>query len=107
MGKPLTVDLPHTLGLEEARNRIQGGIGKLKDHIPGGTAEVRHSWDGNRMNLVVTAMGQDVSAHIDVEETVVRVEMLLPAMLSFFGKQVEGYLKSKGTQMLEDKSKKS
>lgn len=106
MNKPLTVDLPHQLGAAEARNRIQGGIGQLKDHIPGGAAEVRSSWEGDRMNLVVQAMGQEVSAHIDVEETVVRVEMLLPPMLSFFGKHIQGYIAGKGGQMLEDKSKK-
>jgi hypothetical protein len=106
MNQPLTIDLPHKLGAEEAKRRMQDGIGHLKDHIPGGAAEVRSSWQGDRMNLAVQAMGQEVSAHIDVEETVVRVEMLLPPMLSFFGKQIEGYLRNKGGQMLEDKSKK-
>lgn len=106
MNKPLTVDLPHKLGAEEAKRRMQGSIGKLKDHIPGGSAEVRSSWEGDRMNLLVQAMGQEVSANIDVRETVVRVEVMLPAMLSFFGKQIQGYLESKGGQLLEDKSGK-
>ena len=105
MSSPISVDLPHSLGIEEARRRIAGGIGRLKDHIPGGTAEVRHSWDGDRMNLFVQAMGQEVSAHIDVHETVVRVEVLLPGMLGFFGKQIEGLLRKQGSVLLEDKSK--
>lgn len=107
MSSPITVDLPHNLGAEEAKRRMQGGIGKLKDHIPGGAAEVRSGWEGDRMNLLVQAMGQEVNAKIDVHETLVRVEVVLPPMLSFFGKQIEGLLKSKGGQMLEDKSKKS
>ena len=107
MSKPMVVDLPHSLGKEEARKRMQGGIGGLKDHIPGGSAEVRSSWEGDRMNLVVQAMGQEVSGKIDVFDKVVRVELMLPGMLSFFGSRIEGYLKSKGSQMLEDKSKKS
>ena len=106
MTKPLTVDLPHKLGAEEAKRRMQGSIGKLKDHIPGGSAEVVSSWEGDRMNLAVQAMGQEVSAKIDVHETIVRVEVMLPGMLGFFGKQIEGYLKSKGGQLLEDKSKR-
>lgn len=84
---------------------MQGSMGQLKDHIPGGAAEVRSSWEGDRMNLIVQAMGQEVTAKIDVEEKVVRVEMMLPPMLSFFGRQIEGYLKGKGGQLLEDKSK--
>ena len=38
MNKPIKIDLPHQLGAEEAKRRMQGGIGKLKDHIPGGGA---------------------------------------------------------------------
>ena len=105
MNKPLTVDLPHSLGIEEARRRMEAGMGKLTDHIPGGNADVRSGWEGNRMHLTVKAMGQEVSANIDVFETIVRVEVMLPAMLSFFGNQIQGYLKSVGGQLLEDKSK--
>ena len=105
MTKPLVVDLPHSLGVEEARRRMEGSMDKLKDHIPGGNADVRSGWEGNRMHLDVKAMGQEVSCKIDVMETVVRVEVMLPGMLSFFGSQIQGYLKSVGGQLLEDKSK--
>lgn len=105
MASPLIVDLPHNLGKEEARARIAGGMHKLADHIPGG-ADVRSGWEGDRLNLAVTAMGQEVSAKINVMEKVVRVEVMLPGMLAFFGSRIEGYLKSKGAQLLEDKSGK-
>jgi hypothetical protein len=103
MAQPLVVDLPHRLGAEEAQRRIAGGIGKLKDQIPGG-AEVESSWAGNRLNLAVQAMNQQVTAHIDVHEATVRVELLLPAALAFFGKPIEALLRRKGGDMLEDKS---
>ena len=103
MAQPLVVDLPHRLGAEEARRRIAGGIGKLADHLPAG-AKVDSDWTGNRLNLRVSAMAQDVTAHIDVLETTVRVELLLPGALSFFGKPIEALLRRKGTEMLEDRS---
>ena len=105
MSSPISVDLPHSLGAEEARRRIAGGIGRLKDHIPGG-AEVRSNWEGDRMNLSVQAMGQEVNAQIDVRETLVRVEVVLPGMLGFFGKQIEGLLRKQGSILLEDKRKR-
>ncbi len=105
MNKPIVVDLPHRLGAEEAKRRMQGGIGKLTDHIPGG-GQVQSSWEGNRMNLRVQAMGQEVSGKLDVEETKVRVELMLPAFFSLFSGKIEGLLKSRGAEMLEDKSKK-
>jgi hypothetical protein len=106
MDRPISIDLPHQLGAAEARRRIQSGIGRLKDHIPGGAAEVASSWSGDRMNLKVVALAQEVSAQIDVQERLVRLEVLLPPALAFFGRQIEGVLRRQGAAMLEDKSKK-
>ena len=105
MNKPIVIDLPHKIGAEEAKRRMKNGIGKLKDHLPGG-GEVQSGWEGDRMNLRVKAMGQEVSGHIDVHETKVHVELMLPAMLALFAGQVEGLLRGKGAEMLEDKSGK-
>ena len=105
MTTPIKVDLPHRLGAQEAKRRLQNGIGSLKDHIPGGAAEVSATWRDDRMNLLVSAMGQDVRATVDVEETKVRLEVQLPPMLSFLATPIEALLKRKGTELLEDKSK--
>lgn len=104
MTQPIKIDLPHRLGAEEAKRRMQGSIGQLKDHIPGGNADVHSRWDGDRMYLMVRAMGQEVSGHIDVEETKVRLELMLPGLLGMFASKIEGLLRRKGTDLLEDKS---
>ena len=106
MTKPLVVDLPHSLGAEEAKRRIAGGIGRLPDHIPGGAAEIQSRWEGDRLNLLVKAMGQSVDSRIDVQERIVRVEMVLPLFLSAFAGKIEGFLRQRGTDLLEDKSNK-
>jgi hypothetical protein len=105
MHPPIQVDLPHRLGAQEAKRRIQNGIGSLKDHIPGGSAEVSSSWSGDRMNLAVKAMGQEVSARIDVEESKVRLEVVLPPMLGFLAKPIAALVRKQGAELLEDKSK--
>ena len=104
MTTPIQVDLPHNLGAAEAKRRIEGGTDRLKDFIPGGSAEVRSAWTGDRLGLQVTAMGQEVNAQIDVRETFVRVELLLPPGLEFFTKPIEAALRRKGSDMLEDRS---
>jgi hypothetical protein len=105
MNKPIVIDLPHRLGAEEAKARMQRGAGKLKDHIPGGNAQVESSWQGNRMNLHVQALGQTISGHIDVHDTKVTLELMLPAMLAMFAGPIEAMLRSRGNDMLEDKRK--
>ena len=106
MTTPIQVDLPHQLGAAEAKRRIDGGIGKLKDFIPGGGAEVRSAWTDDRLGLQVTAMGQEVNAQLDVRDTYVRVELLLPPALAFFGPIIESALRAKGGDLLEDKRKR-
>ena len=102
---PVSVDLPHSLGAEEAKRRIAANIDKLTGFIPGG-ADVRHAWTGDRLGLQVAAMGQEVNAQIDVRETLVHLEVLLPPALAFFGKAIEAALKRKGADLLEDRSKR-
>ena len=102
MSGPITVDLPHSLGAEEAKRRIAANIGGLTSHLPAG-ADVASAWEGDRLKLDVGAMGQQVSAGIDVQERLVRVTVLLPPALAFFGKAVEAGLKKTGPALLEKK----
>lgn len=83
MPVPATVlDIPHTLGREEARRRIRARIGELPSHIPGGAAQVRSSWPSeDRLLVDVTALGQAVAAAIDVDDRVIRVRLDLPPIL--------------------------
>jgi hypothetical protein len=103
MTQPMIVDLPHSLGQAEAKRRIAGGIGRITDHLPPG-AQISHGWTGDRLDLRIQAMGQEVTARIDVQESIVRLEVQLPAFLSFFGSKIEKLIRTKGSELLEDKS---
>ena len=105
MTQPIIIDLPHSLGAQEAKRRMQDGIHKLQDHIPGGAA-VQSSWSGDRLNLRIGAMGQEVDARLDVEESRIHLEVQLPPMLSFLAKPIEAILRRQGAELLEDKSRK-
>jgi len=102
MSQPIQVDLPHKLGKEEARRRIAGNVHKLKDHIPGGAAQVDSSWSGDQLKLDISAMGQTVEALIGVDDTVVHCRVLLPGMLGMFAGPIEAMLQKKGNILLED-----
>jgi putative polyhydroxyalkanoate system protein len=101
MSQPIEVDLPHQLGKDEARRRIANNVHKLEQHIPGG-AQVQSNWSGDRLNLDVAAMGQSVTATIDVMETKVRLKVVLPPMLGMFSGLIQGALQTKGSVLLED-----
>ena len=104
MTQPIDVDLPHNLGKEEARRRIASNIHKLQEHIPGGAQEPS-GWSGDQLNLDVAAMGQAVTATIDVMESKVHLKVLLPGMLGMFGGVIQAALQKKGGALLEDHTK--
>lgn len=103
---PVTVDVPHRLGRAKARERMKARVGDLAGHIPGGMADVSSSWPSeDQMRLDIKALGQEVSARLEVQDSLVRVHLVLPAMLGFFEGAISSAVKEGGTRLLEDKSK--
>ena len=100
MAEPVTVDIPHKLGLEGARSRIAGGIGKLADVIPGGGA-VEQRWEGNTLHFSVSALGQKVGCRLDVMDTKVHAELDLPPMLAMFAGKIRDKLLGGATKLLK------
>lgn len=103
MNAPVQVELPHKLGAAEAKRRIERNFGKLAQHLPGG-ANVTERWQGDRLQLEIAALGQEISAAIDVEERLVRVSVTLPPALTFFRRAIEAGLRNSGSAMLEDRA---
>jgi len=97
---PLSVDIPHQLGKEAARERLAANAHKLARHVPGGMAEVTTGWDGDRMTITVVALGQTVTAHADVGEDVVHAEIMLPFLLSMFEAPIAAALRDEGPKLL-------
>ena len=104
MTQPIDVDLPHSLGKDEARRRIANNIHKLEQHIPGG-AQVQSGWTGDQLNLNIAAMGEAVNATIEVMDSKVHLRVLLPGMLGMFSGMIQAALQKKGSVLLEDHHK--
>lgn len=103
MTSPISFDLPHRLGAEEAKRRISGNMSGLASKLPAG-AEVGSAWEGDRLTLDIGLMGQRVESAIDVREALIHVTVSLPPALAFFGKAIEAGLKRGAPAMLEDRS---
>ena len=97
----MQVPIPHRLGREEARNRLRANSHKMGDSFPGGMAQVETSWPSeDRMALSITALGQAVVGHIDVEESQVVLTVDLPPALGFIEPIVAGAIRQGGQKML-------
>jgi len=102
---PVTIDVPHRLGRDAARDRMKARIGELAGHLPGGMAEVSSSWpEPYVMALDLSAIGQRVAARLLVEDARVRVHLDLPPMLAMFSGAIEAAVAKGGARLLEDRS---
>lgn len=94
------VDIPHQLGKTGAKARLADNVHKLKDHLPGKVADVTTAWHDDVLRISVTALGQSVTALATVEESVVRCEITLPALLGMFESPIRAALESQGPKLL-------
>jgi hypothetical protein len=101
---PVTIDVPHRLGRDGARERMKARVGDLAGHMPGGVAEIRSSWPSrDEMALEIGVMGQTIPARMEVQDSVVRVHVSLPPMLAMFSGMIGAAVKTGGEKLLEDK----
>ncbi|WP_347304072.1 polyhydroxyalkanoic acid system family protein [Croceibacterium sp. TMG7-5b_MA50] len=97
----MQVAIPHTLGREAARERLRSRAHTLGDAIPGGAAQVTTDWPTpDRMHLNITAMGQVVDGHVDVQDSQLLFDVTLPAMLSFLEPMIAGAIRQQGPKLL-------
>ena len=89
MTHPISLDIPHKLGKAEARDRLDKGVDKIGDYIPGGGA-VQHRWENDTLHFTVTAMGQSIACRVGVFEDKVHADIDLPPVLSLFTNKIKG-----------------
>jgi hypothetical protein len=97
----MEIAIPHTLGREEARRRIEAGLPKLAAHIPaGGTMEAQ--WQGDyALSLTIKAMGQTIPVTLAIEEDRLLGEVTVPAFLKMMAGQIAEFVKVSAGKMLD------
>ena len=84
----ITLDIAHKLGKSAARDRLDRGIGKIGETIPGGGA-VTHRWEGDTMHFTVAALGQTLRCTATVHEANIHAIVDLPPMLARFAGKIK------------------
>ena len=98
----MRVAIPHDLPRAEVQRRLKERSHEIADHIPGGMAKVTTGWvSDDRMNINVSAMGQDLRGVVDIEDNQLVFEIALPMALSFVEPIISGAIKQQGQKMLE------
>lgn len=103
MSKPVVVTIPHHLGRQEARDRIQKGLAGLRSQASTPLTFLEDAWTGDHLDFKVGALGQSMTGRLDIEDSQVRLEVDLPWVLAVFADKVKGMVQKQGTLLLEKK----
>jgi hypothetical protein len=99
--RAITVTIPHRLTQDEARQRLQDGIAKLRTQFGGQATAIQETWTDNQLDFRLTAMGQTVTGRIDVMPSAVKLEVNLPWLLAAFANKIRPQIEQQGRKMLE------
>ncbi|TXN21858.1 polyhydroxyalkanoic acid system family protein [Methylobacterium sp. WL9] len=104
MAKPLVMEIPHDLGRDEAKRRLEEGTEKGKALLQksGITVEAM-TWTGDHLDFALSSLGQKIDGQVDVNPDTVRLEVRLPLLLSFFAEKLQKIVGNEGTKLLTKK----
>jgi putative polyhydroxyalkanoate system protein len=100
-GRTLDISVPHNLGREEARRRVERGVGEATARYAGAVGTVEQTWAGDRLDFAVTALGQRVSGWLDVEEKAVQIHVVLPWLLARIAEKLKPQIESEARRVLK------
>jgi hypothetical protein len=103
MSKPLLVSLPHRLGKEEAKRRLQAGFGNAQSNFGNFFTVQDETWNGDQLTFRLSALGQAAAGTVDVAEDHVKIEVTLPWLLAKFAEKAQSMIQKQGQLMLEKK----
>lgn len=98
--RTIGVSIPHRLGSEQAKARLQDASEKLRSQFRGQVAQVHEAWNGNHADFKFSAMGQSITGRIDVEESVIRLAIDLPWVLGMLAGKVRSRVEQEARKYL-------
>jgi hypothetical protein len=99
--QPLTVSVPHRLGREEAKRRIDTGIARVGPELGAFVNELDYHWQADTLHVSARAMWQTITGRIAVLDEAVRVEIDLPWLMRLIGDSVGRQVRERVILMLQ------
>jgi putative polyhydroxyalkanoate system protein len=101
MPQPLIVSIPHSLGRQEAKQRLDSGIGRLRPELGAFVSALDYSWEADTLNFTASAMWQTITGRIEVLDEAVRIEIELPWLLQMLSDTIAKQVRGRGVALLE------
>jgi hypothetical protein len=99
--RPLVVSIPHRVGRQEAKRRVDAGVSRLGPELGAVVGGLDYSWNADTLNFRAAAMWQTITGRIEVLDDAVRVEIDLPWMMRLLGDTITKQVRGRARAMLE------
>jgi putative polyhydroxyalkanoate system protein len=83
------VEVPHQLGREEARQRLEHFVRKATEMYKDQVSDLKGEWSGDTLNFAITTYGFKISGALEVQDTLVRLSGTLPFVAMAFRGKIE------------------
>jgi putative polyhydroxyalkanoate system protein len=100
MAKSISITLPHTLGVAEAKRRVQDQIERLRTEYIDKIGQSQIGWAGDQARISVSALGQTAAGTIDVLPDSLRIEVKLPWVMAAISGKLQGFLTTNAADAL-------
>ena len=82
--------------------RLRGGIDRIRDKLGMVKMQlVEEDWQGDTLHFGVAALGYTVRGKLEVEDALVRIEVMLPWVLAVFAEKLKLGVEKQGRILLE------
>lgn len=101
MARPVSITVSHDLGREAAVARLRDGVSRVRDQMGRfGMTLVEEEWQGDALAFGVAVLGYTVRGRLEVEDALVRVQVMLPWMLAAFAEKLKIGVEKQGRILL-------
>ena len=103
MAKPVVVTIEHGSSKSAVKEKLRARLDQIPGQLGPLVGSIEQEWAGDVLHFRLAALGQPVTGRIDVDERMVRVEVLLPGLLGYLGDKIASRVQREGALLLDKK----
>jgi hypothetical protein len=88
--KAVEVRVPHSLGRDEVKRRLDAAVGRARDEFGEKIGDLDASWDGDeRLRLLLSVMGMQIDSEVEIQASELLVRVQIPGMAGLFAGRIK------------------
>jgi hypothetical protein len=96
----IEMSIPHSIGREEALNRIKNLLGNVQTRFSGQLKDVKQEWNNNEGSFSFSVMNMPVSGKLTVNSSDVALDGKLPLAASLFKGKIKEVIMEEAKKVL-------